>query len=69
MSSNFSNWSEQEQRLFIAKIIHNINYSQSSLEMIESIVNFWDMHPIREVVFFTQNLINQKTIQNGNAIN
>lgn len=65
MSSDFSKWTEQEQRLFIAKIIHNINYSQSSLEMIESIVNFWDMHPIREVVFFTQNLKTQNTLQHG----
>jgi hypothetical protein len=67
MSSDFSNWSEQEQRLFIAKVIHNINYSQSSLEMMQSIVNFWEEHPIRQVVFFTQNLKNQKTLQYGTS--
>ena len=65
MSSDFSNWSEQEQRLFVAKIIHNINYSQSSLEMMQSLVNFWDEHPIRQVVFFTNNLKTQNTLQYG----
>jgi len=67
MSSDFSNWSEQEQRLFIAKVIHNINYSQSSLEMMQSIVNFWEEHPIRQAVFFTTNLKNQKTLQYGTS--
>lgn len=67
MSSDFSNWSEQEQRLFIAKVIHNINYSQSSLEMMQSIVNFWEEHPIRQAVFFTHNLKNQKTLQYGTS--
>jgi hypothetical protein len=65
MSSDFSNWSEQEQRLFVAKIIHNINYSQSSLEMMQSLVNFWEEHPIRQVVFFTNNLKTQNTLQYG----
>jgi hypothetical protein len=67
MSSDFSKWSEQEQRLFIAKVIHNINYSQSSLEMMQSIVNFWEEHPIRQAVFFTQNLKTQKTLQYGTS--
>jgi hypothetical protein len=67
MLSNFSEWTEQEKRLFIAKIVHNINYSQSSLEMMESIVNFWDEHPVRQTVFFTQNLKNQNTLQYGTS--
>ena len=67
MSSDFSKWSEQEQRLFIAKVIHNINYSQSSLEMMQSIVNFWDEPPIRQAVFFTQNLKTQNTLQYGTS--
>jgi hypothetical protein len=67
MSSDFSNWSEQEQRLFIAKVIHNINYSQSSLEMMQSIVTFWEEHPIRQAVFFTTNLKTQKALQYGTS--
>ena len=67
--SDFSKWDEQEQRLFVAKIIHNINYSQNNLVLMQSLVNLWDAYPIREAVFFTQNLMNQKTLQNGNSIN
>jgi len=67
--SDFSNWDEQEQRLFIAKIIHNINYSQNNLVLMKALVELWDTYPVREALFFTQNLINQKTLSNGNAIN
>jgi hypothetical protein len=67
--SDFSNWDEQEQRLFIAKIIHNINYSQNNLVLMKALVALWDTYPVREALFFTQNLINQKTLSNGNAIN
>jgi len=67
--SDFSNWNEQEQRLFIAKIIHNINYSQTNLVLMKSIVELWDRYPVREAMFFTQNLINQKTLSNGSTIN
>ena len=58
--SDFSNWDEQEQRIFIAKIIHNINYSQTNLVLMKSIVELWDRYPVREAIYFTQNLINQK---------
>ena len=67
--SDFSNWNEQEQRLFIAKIIHNINYSQTNLVLMKSIVELWDRYPVREAMFFTQNLLNQKSLQNGSTIN
>jgi hypothetical protein len=67
--SDFSNWNEQEQRLFIAKIIHNINYSQSNLVLMKSIVELWDRYPVREAVFFTHNLVTQKALINGNSIN
>ena len=67
--SDFSNWDEQEQRLFVAKIIHNINYSQTNLVLMKSIVELWDRYPVHEALFFTQNLLNQKSLTNGNAIN
>ena len=67
--SDFSNWDEQEQRLFVAKIIHNINYSQTNLVLMKSIVELWDRYPVREALFFTQNLLTQKSLTIGNAIN
>lgn len=67
--SDFSNWDEQEQRLFIAKIIHNINYSQNNLILMKALVELWDVYPVREALFFTQNLLNQKSLTNGNANN
>lgn len=67
--SDFSNWDEQTKRLFIAKIIHNINYSQNNLILMNAIVELWDVYPVREAFFFTQNIVNQKTLQNGNATN
>ena len=69
MKSAFAHLSEIDKKLFIAKIIHNINYSQNNLILMKALVELWDTYPIREAVFFTQNLINQKSIQNGNAIN
>jgi hypothetical protein len=67
--SDFSNWDEQEQRLFIAKIIHNINYSQNNLIMMKAIMQIWDTYPVRNACFFSQNLLNQKTLSNGTAKN
>lgn len=67
--SDFSNWDEQTKRLFIAKIIHNINYSQNNLILMNAIVELWDVYPVREALFFTQNIFNQKTLNNGIATN
>lgn len=67
--SDFSNWDEQTKRLFIAKIIHNINYSQNNLILMNAIVELWDVYPVREALFFTQNIVNQKTLNNGIATN
>lgn len=65
MKSTFAHLSEIDKKLFIAKIIHNINYSQSSYELMESLVKMWDEYPKRQATFFTQS--NQ--INNGIASN
>ena len=41
MLSQFAQWDDSEKRLFIAKIIHQINYSQANLELMESILSIW----------------------------
>jgi hypothetical protein len=56
---------ETDKKLFIAKIIHNINYSQSSYITIQALVKIWDEFPKRQATFFTK--LNQ--ITNGTANN
>jgi hypothetical protein len=56
---------ETDKKIFVAKIIHNMSYSQSSFETMEAIVKMWEQYPIRKATFFTQS--NQLT--NGIANN
>ena len=65
MLSSFADLNETDKRLFVAKIIHNINYSQSSFETVMALVKMWDEYPRRQATFFTK--LNQ--ITNGTAIN
>jgi hypothetical protein len=54
MQSTFTELEEMDKRLLIAKIIHNINYSQSSFETILALVRMWDEYPRKQATFFTQ---------------
>jgi hypothetical protein len=45
---------EVDKKIFVAKIIHNMNYSQSSYETMEAIVKMWEQYPIKKATFFTQ---------------
>ena len=65
MLSQFAHLNETDKRLFVAKIIHNMSYSQSSFETMMAIVKMWEQYPIRKAQFFTQS--NQLT--NGIANN
>jgi hypothetical protein len=60
MLSNFHTWSDNDKKLLVAKILHEINYSQASFELIQSIIKVWEQYPTREAYFFTQ-----KTMKNG----
>lgn len=65
MLSNFHTWSETEKKLFVAKIIHEINYSQSKLDLMENILKAWEKHPNRRAYYYTT----QNTIQYGQPTN
>ena len=65
MLSKFHTWSEQDKKIFVAKIIHNMNYSQSSYETMEAIVKMWEEYPTRQATYFTQ----QNQLTNGIANN
>ena len=54
MLSTFAHMNEVDKKIFVAKIIHNMNYSQSSFETMEAIVRMWEQYPIRKASFFTQ---------------
>ena len=54
MLSQFAQWDDSEKRLFIAKIIHQINYSQANLELMESILSIWQKYPTREAYYFQE---------------
>jgi hypothetical protein len=60
MLSNFHTWSDNDKKLLVAKILHEINYSQASFELIQSIIKVWEQYPTREAYYFTQ-----KTMNNG----
>jgi hypothetical protein len=45
---------EVDKKIFVAKIIHNINYSQSSFETMEAMVKMWEEYPKRQATYFTQ---------------
>lgn len=65
MLSSFAHMNETDKKIFVAKIIHNMSYSQSSFETMEAILKMWEQYPIRKAQFFTQS--NQLT--NGIANN
>ena len=65
MLSQFAHLNETDKRLFVAKIIHNMSYSQSSFETMMAIVKMWEQYPVRKAQFFTKS--NQLT--NGIANN
>ena len=54
MLSTFAHMNETDKRIFIAKIIHNLSYSQSSFDTMDAIVRMWEQYPIRKASFFTQ---------------
>lgn len=61
MLSNFHLMSETDKKLLVAKILHEINYSQASLDLVLSLVRMWDQYPTRQAYFFKT----QNTIENG----
>jgi hypothetical protein len=54
MQSTFTELDEMDKRILIAKIIHNINYSQSSFETVMALVKMWEEYPRKQATFFTQ---------------
>lgn len=65
MLSNFHTWSDNDKKMLVAKILHEINYSQASLELMESIIKLWEQYPSRPATFFNQT----NTIHYGTANN
>lgn len=65
MLSTFHTWSDNDKKLLVAKILHEINYSQASFDLVQSLIKVWEQYPTREAYFFkSQNVMN-----NGQSIN
>lgn len=60
MLSTFHKMSDNDKKLLVAKILHEINYSQASFDLIKAMIRVWDQYPSREAYYFTQ-----KTMNNG----
>lgn len=70
MISTFHLLLEQEQKLFIAKIIHEMNYNQASYKLMQLLVSYWDENPINHVQFFPNQFITKsKQLKNGTTNN
>ena len=52
MLSTFHTWSDNDKKLLVAKILHEINYSQASFDLVQSLIKVWDQYPTREAYFF-----------------
>ena len=61
MLSTFHTWSDNDKKLLVAKILHEINYSQASFDLVQSLIKVWEQYPTREAYFFKQ----QNTVKNG----
>jgi len=59
MLSNFHLMSDNDKKLLVAKILHEINYSQASFDLITSLIRVWEQYPTRQANYFnTQNTYN-----------
>ena len=62
MYSTFHKLSEQDKKLFVAKILHEINYSQESYNLISRLVSYWEHNPIVEASYFNQSINTTKKL-------
>lgn len=69
MLSTFHQLSEQDKKLFVAKVLHEINYNQASYNLMKLLVSYWDENPINHVQYFPNNLNTTKRINHGQSIN
>jgi hypothetical protein len=65
MLSEFHLWEETDKKIFVAKIIHEINYSQSKLDVLESLLKDWEKTSTKKAYYFKTT----NTIQYGKPIN
>lgn len=65
MQSKFSMLTDTEKKLLVANLIHNINYSDTRLTLIQTLIEMWNENPTRHANFF----INQNNLNYGTATN
>jgi len=70
MLSSYHKLNEQEQKLFIAKIINEMIYNQASYNLMKLLVKYWDQEPMNNAVFFPNHYVKTlNKINNGQSAN
>lgn len=69
MLSTFHELSEQDKKLFVAKILHEVNYSQESYNLMMRLINYWESKPIVEASYFNQSINTTKKLNYEHRIN
>jgi hypothetical protein len=69
MYSTFHELPEQEKKLFAAKILHEVNYSQESYNLLSRLLNYWERSPIAEASYFNQPINTTKKLNYEHRIN
>lgn len=54
MYSTFHELPEQDKKLFAAKILHEVNYSQESYNLLIRLLNYWEHTPVVHASYFNQ---------------
>ena len=62
MYSTFHELPDQDKKLFVAKILHEINYSQESYNLLSRLVKYWEHNPIVEAEYFNNNINTTKKL-------
>lgn len=62
MYSTFHELPEQDKKLFTAKILHEVNYSQESFNLMLRLINYWESKPTVEAAYFNQPINNTKKL-------
>jgi hypothetical protein len=62
MYSTFHELPEQEKKLFAAKILHEVNYSQESYNLLNRLLNYWERTPVVEASYFNQPINTNKKL-------
>ena len=63
MYSTFHQLPEEDKKLFAAKILHEVNYSQESYNLMSRLLNYWEHNQIVEASYFNEPINTTKKLK------